>query len=89
MTKYCLDTYLTSKIHFDSIGKYLNKKTIELSHLEISQIIHTSIYGKHRRCTLEELFEYKNIILKLKEKYDKVIIKYLIRIILIQNMLLD
>lgn len=53
------------------LGKYCNKDSKLCSLLEMSQLIHTCVYGKHRRCTLDELIEYKIIINNLKKKYGQ------------------
>ena len=71
MTQYYLKKLLTSELYFNEIGKFCNKDTKELSYLEISQLIHTNIYGKQRKCTLDELIEYKTIILNFKNTYQQ------------------
>ena len=69
MIKYYLDRILNSKTYYDNLGKYCNKTTKDLSYLEISQIIHTFVFGRQRKIKLNEVIEYKKIIFDIKKIY--------------------
>jgi len=71
MTKYFIDKILNSDIYTNNISKVNNKKLEDISYLELSQIFHSYIFGKHQKIKLDELYQYKKIIydLQIKKKY--------------------
>ena len=75
MTQLYLKKIFEDEFYFKQLGLCAAKETKDLTHYELSMILNTLIFGRHRKISSASQKEYDNIINQIENKYNLKFIK--------------